>query len=368
MNRRLQGAAAALALVAASSAHALTIEYALDRNPALVKCDQTAYRGERAEAQACYVALAASDPDPRIKADAARASGDLKAANAHFQNAIKQYPEDAALRARWGELFLATHQNNEAVKLFRESLEIDEDYAPAKLGLAKVAAGQFEEQAREFANSVIEETPDASLEALMLLARADLEDGAVKEADEKLDRALRIAESQKLTPLEIYSLKASADLLRGKTDSDWTARALAINKSYGDAYATPAYFYVITRRYLEAIALYERAVQIQPDNYSAHAELGVNLLRQNKVAEAQQHLVIAFRGDPYSKPVVNTLRLIDSFDNFTVSTHAPIPATAAAPGEDAPAPNPGVILRLHKDEAPVIEPYVLDLVNSSIQP
>lgn len=358
---RLRLTSALLALAAAGAAQAFTIEYSRDRDPALVKCDQALYAGQRAEAQACFVALAASSTDLRIKADAARAAGDVKTANTHFQNAIKQYPEDAKLRTRWGELFLFTHQNNEAVKLFQEALEIDESYAPAKIGLAKVAGQQFEEQARELANSVIEESPDDSVEALLLLARADLEDGKVAEGDEKLDRALAIAEKQKLTPLEIYALKASADLLRNEFDSEWTAKALALNRGYGDIYATPAYFYVITRRYREAIALYQRAVDVEPNNYAAHAELGVNLLRENKIVEAQQHLAVAYRGDPYAKPTVNTLRLIDSFDNFEVLT---FPAEPAAEGG---APNPGVILRLHKSEAPVIQEYVRDLVNRSIE-
>ena len=138
--------------------------------------------------------------------------------------------------------------------------------------------------------------------------------------------------------LEIYALKASADLLRGKTDSEWTAKALAQNASYGEAYATPAYFYVITRRYREAIELLKKAVAIEPDLYSAHSELGVNLLRENKIQEAQQHLQIAYRGDPFSAPIVNTLRLIDSFDNFVVKSHLPDPNAprAAAGAERAP--------------------------------
>jgi len=97
------------ALGAARAAVGVTLEYALDRNPDLVACDRAAYRGARAEAQQCYVALLAKTADLRIKADAARASGDVRAANAFFQEAIKQYPEDKALRARWGELFLSTH-------------------------------------------------------------------------------------------------------------------------------------------------------------------------------------------------------------------------------------------------------------------
>ncbi|HET8696373.1 MAG TPA: tetratricopeptide repeat protein, partial [Gammaproteobacteria bacterium] len=352
-----------MALCVGSAASALTIEYARDRAPELIKCDQLAYRGARAEAQACFTSLVATSTDSRIKADAARASGDVRAANGFFQTALKEYPMDAALRTRWGELFSATHQGNEAVKLFQEALEIDENYVPAKLGLAKVAAGRFEEQAKELANEVIDKAPDSAVEAYLLLARTELEDGALDDAAAKLDKALAIAEREKITPLEIYALEASLDLLRDKTDSPWTAKALALNKSYGDIYATPAYFYVITRRYREAIELYKKAVEIQPDNYAAHADLGVNLLRENKVDEAQQHLMVAYRGDPFSAPIVNTLRLIDSFDNFVVSPHPPVDVKAP---DGSTVRTPGVILRLHKDEAPVIEPYVLGLANKAI--
>ncbi len=353
---RLAGAIV-VALTAISSAQAFTIEYALDRASELVACDKQLYRGARAEAQTCYLNLLASSTDSRIKADAARAAGDVRAANAFFQTAIKEYPEDAAVRARWGELFFATHQNSDAVKLFQEALEIDEHYAPAIIGLARVSAGRFEEKAREWAQQVIDDSPDSATEAYIMVARTELEDGALDKAEDALDEALELAEDHDQSPLEIYAPKASADLLRGVTQRRWTERALALNPAYGEAYATPAYFYVITRRYREAIELLRRAVEIEPTLYSAHAELGVNLLRENKIEEAAQHLQLAYRGDPFSAPIVNTLRLIDSFDNFTVSVH---------PAADDSSHNPGAILRLQKDEAPVLEPYVLALVNKAI--
>src|SRR5690606_2422566 len=102
-------------------------------------------------------------------------------------------------------------------------------------------------------------------------------------------------ERRDLPPLEVYALKASVDLLRGVTDSEWTRRALEYNPRYGEIYATPAHFYVITRRYREAIELLRKAVDVQPDLYSAHAELGVNLLRENRVDEAQRHLAVAYQ-------------------------------------------------------------------------
>ena len=359
--RAFVGALAALA--GASAAQALTIEYALDRPAALLACDEQANRGARAEAAACYRNLIAQSTDSRIKADAARASGDVRAANAFFQTAIKEYPDDPALRARWGELFVATHQGNEAARLFEEALELNDKYAPAKIGLAKIAAGRYEEKTREWAAQVIDDTPDQALEAHLMIARAALEDGAIDAGNDALDTALELAEKNKRSPLEIYALKAAVDLLRGTTQSPWTQRALSLNPSYGDAYAIPAHFYVITRRYREAIDLLQKAVEIEPDLYDAQSELGVNLLRENRLEEAVQHLQIAYRGDPFSAPIVNTLRLIDSFDNFVVTEH---PAKPAAPGQNAAA-NPGVILRLHKDETKVLEPYVLDLVDRTIQ-
>ncbi len=346
----------------ASAAHALTLEYSLERADVLGACDRQAYRGARAEAAACYRNLLAQNPDPRIKAEAARATGDVRAANAFFQTAIQQYAEDAALRTRWGELFVATHQDNEAVRLFEEALEIDAAYAPAKIGLAKVAAGRYEEKTREWAQQVIDEAPDQALPAYLMLARAALEDGSIDAADDALDEALELAEDHDRSPLEIFALKASVDLLRGTANSPWTQRALAANPGYGDAYAIPAHFYVITRRYREAIAMLQKAVEVEPDLYAAHAELGINLLRENKIDEARPHLELAYQGDRFSAPLVNTLRLLDSFDNFVVSQH---PAKPAAPGSDA-SHNPGALLRLHKDEAAVLEPYVLDLVNRTI--
>ena len=136
--------------------------------------------------------MLAQSTDARIKADAARATGDVRAANGFFQAAIKEFPEDAALRTRWGELFAATHQNSEAVRLFEEALELDAAYAPAKIGLAKIAAGRYEEKTREWAEQVIEETPDQALEAHLLIARAALEDGAIDAGEDALDKALEL--------------------------------------------------------------------------------------------------------------------------------------------------------------------------------
>ena len=355
-------AAGCLWIIGSPLAAAQGFDYSADRDASLEPCDEHFHSGERPEANSCYAALLIDSDDATVRAEAAWRTGDLQAANAYFRTAVEIDPESPRARARWGRLFLTTHQNNEAIKLFQEALELDDEYLPAKLGLASLATGRVEDRAKALVGEVLE-ADSSQIEAHLLRARMSLEEGALTLADEALAEALRIAEAEDLPPLEVYALNASADLLRGITESEWTERALAYNPSFGGIYATPAHFYVITRRYREAIELYFEAVRIQPDLWSAHAELGANLLRENRIDEAQAHLAAAYEGDPYSPQIVNTLRLIDSFDNFQV-LNRDLPATE---GDSTDADSPGMILRLHNDEAPVLDPYVTDLVADSIR-
>ena len=358
---------------AAQSVGAQPFDYSADRDPALRTCDRHYHRGERLEAATCYTRASAESLDGAVRAEAAWRLGDLQAANAFFRTAAELDPESPAVRHRWGRLFLATHQADEAVRLFMEALELDEDYTQAKLGIAAVATGRFEDRAGTIVEEVMEGDGEY-LEAHLISARMSLELGAVDPAREDLAEALRIAEAQDLPPLEVYARHAASYGLEGLTASEWTDRALEYNPSYGEIYATPAYYYLINRRYREAVELLFEAVRIQPDLWSAHAELGVNLLRQNRVDEAQAHLALAYQGDPFSAQTVNTLRLIDSLENFVVlDRELPGRETEAVPGLDAgsegesAADTPGMLLRLHEDEAPVLDAYVTGLVADSIR-
>ena len=354
--------AGSLCLIGAYQVDAQPFDYSADRNSVLRVCDKQLHSGQLYAANNCYASLLQNSADALVRAEAAWQMGDLQAANAYFRTAVEINPESPRARTRWARLFLMTHQNSDAIRLFQEALDLDSEYLPAKLGLAAVATGRFEDKAKELVEVVLE-SDSSQLEAYLLRARMNLEDGALEAANESLDEGLRIAETRALPLLEIYALKASADLLRGITESQWTKRALNFNPQYGGIYATPAHFYVITRRYREAINLLFEAVRIQPDLWSAHAELGINLLRENRVDEAQQHLSLAYQGDPYSAQIVNTLRLIDSFENFQV-LHRDLPPLESDFQVDD---RPGIILRLHNDEAPILESYVTDLVIDSIQ-
>jgi tetratricopeptide (TPR) repeat protein len=100
-----------------------------------------------------------------------------------------------------------------------------------------------------------------------------------------------------------------------------------------------------------------KAVEVQPDLWSAHAELGSNLLRLGQIDAARTHLQQAYSGDPYSPTTVNSLRLLDRIDEFELSTSTIV--AGGGPQE--------VRLRLHKQEAAVMRPYALTLAQQSIE-
>jgi len=336
------------------------------RDSSLDPCDAHWDVGRRAEARRCYGALAVSSDSLAVRAEAYWALGDLKRANEFFRDAIKAEPENPALRVRWGFLFLQTHAPGEALTLFNEAIEIDENHVAAKLGVAGVLAGRFDEKARKLVEEVLAEDGKL-LEAHLLLALMALEEGDLKTGEAELDAASELVDELERSPLPVYALRASLDLLRGVTESSWTGKALDLNPRYGEIYSKPAHFYVITRRYREAIELLEKSVRVDPESWEAHAELGVNLLRENREQEGRRHLEISFEGDPYSAKTVNSLRLADSFGNFQVFSNR---EEALLLGEEAmrdAALKPEVVLRLHKDEAKLLKPYVMELTEKSME-
>ncbi len=284
--------------------------------------------------------MLSTSADPRLRAEALWKLGDRKGANEQFRAAVAAYPKDVATRVAWGRLFLEAHDKAEAAKLFQEALGIDSSSASAHLGLALAAAERFETAAIEQANRALKIDPDL-VEAHTLLASLALEEEDVKKAEEHLERALAI---KKGSPLEAYALRAAIDRLSGRDQSPWTEKALAYNPMYGEIYSIPAHFFVIRRRYQEAVNLYRKAVETDPELSAAHAELGVNLWRLGDEAGARRHLEAAYQGDPFHPAIVNSLNLMDSLKNFR--TYA----------------TPRTIVKLEQKEAELLRPYVEELL------
>ena len=284
------------------------------RDPALEPCDIHHDRGRVIEAASCYRSLL-GDQSLATQAEAHWMLGDLKAANDRFREAVRLEPENPDLRVRWGYLYIESHNQAEGAQLFQEALELDDRHVPARLGMARSLGARFEGKALETVGEALEDKPDQA-EGHLLLGRMALEEGDLETARNSLETALAKSEALGIAPLEAYALLAVLGMLEGEPDNEWVDRTLQFNPRYGQVYAEQAHFYVITRRYREATERLRKAIGVAPSLWRAHAELGVNLMREGHDQEGRQHLEIAYEGDPYSAKTVNTLRLLDKYDEF----------------------------------------------------
>ncbi len=346
-----------------SSVFAINFYYNIDRPQPLFECDQKAYAGDVEGARSCYDEILQADDQysDAERALAAEVLGEFKQANRLFRDAAAD-DQSAAINTAWGRLYLRTHQVGEASALFREALLIDSTYKPARIGLADALSRQYIGRAGEQLAEILADDPQ-SIPANLLQARMLLEAQQVDAGRQVLMQVLQYAEQQSLPKLEAYALLASADLLDGVYDSEWTERALSENPSYGGIYDVPAHFYIITYRYREAVALYSKAVAIEPTLAEAQSKLGINLLRINDVNGARHHLVKAYELDPFNTETVNTLRLLDDLDDMRV-TYADILPDGAGPGSE---PIGRMLLRLDRDEADTLMPYVVELVSDAVR-
>jgi len=154
------------------------------------------------------------------------------------------------VRVEWGRLFLERFNPQEAVNLFDEAIKVDENYAPAYLGLARVAAEGYDPRAIEFARQALGHDPKL-FEAHELLAYLALEEADRKTAEYEAQQALSISGEA----LDALSVLASMDFLDAKPSSPWADKLFKINPAYGEAYATAGQKQLAIENYEKALAI-----------------------------------------------------------------------------------------------------------------
>ena len=333
---------------------------ALD-NPDLLNCETQRWSSRPGEADNCYRALQSLEYPPLVRAEAFWALGDLQNANTAFQTAQNAEPENAEVRLRWGELFMQTFQYQEAYNLFAEALELDPENAYAHIGAAgALAQGDNGEEVNAHMMTVVENAlapAGARLRGLVMMSRSAMQQDRYEDAREILDEAQELAQENALPRMELNALEAALAFMTHQPHEQFVEVALAEAPGYGDAWAIPAYFADITRRYRECGEFYGKAIEVQPDHWEAHLELGVNQLRQNQVSIAREHVQIAYEGDPFNPKTVNMLRLLDTFIEDMQVLNFPDPPQG---------PFPTLELRLDKKETGILTNYARELAMDSI--
>ena len=229
-------------------------------------------------------------------------------ANEIFRTLVQQNPDRLDYKVRWGRMFMdhgAQEDIGNATDLFREVLAVDKNNAGALLGMATIAADVYDGGAEKLARQAIEADPKL-LEAQELLARLALEDNNDAKATAEAKKALAIDPGSVVGK----AVLASIDWLSGKTETAWDPHAAL-------GYSTAAHFFMLNRRYDEAIQYYRKAIALDPQLWRARSELGINLMRFGQNQEAMEQLADCFKHGLQDAATKNTLKLIDKFDNFT---------------------------------------------------
>jgi len=212
------------------------------RAETLADCEKHVHYGRTAQARACYTALVRS-PNPALRAEGLWHTGNQMAANDAFKLAVKQHPEDPAVRVRWGYLYLQFDQGGDAADLFREALVLKADYAPAMLGLAEASARNFDRKAVDMVQAALKADPKL-VAAQELAAYLAFEDSNPKKAIEEADKALAMDPEA----LDAMAVRAAIEAIADKPTEAWTTKILKINPVYGEAWSIIGHFFVINRR------------------------------------------------------------------------------------------------------------------------
>ncbi len=201
--------------------------------------------------------------------------------------------------------------------------------------MALVSADGFDSKAVEWAAKAIELDPKL-VEAHEVMATLVLEDSQPDKAVAEADEALKISPEA----LDAMAIHAAVELLADRSPDEWLAKMRRVNPVYGEGYSLVAYHLMLNRRYKDAITYYRKAIELDPQLWSAHSQLGINLMRLGQEDEPRQQLAMSYDNGYRDAATVNSLRLLDSYKNFVTYK------------------DDNTILRLNKKEADLLHPYV----------
>jgi len=336
---------------------------ALD-NETLLNCDNLYWSGQSLDANACYLSIVRTVHPPEIQAEAMWALGDLYTADELLEQAAQLSPDNAMILVRTGELYNRTYQYQTAYNFFNQALTLEPDNAWAHVGAAEaLSSGNNGEEITAHLQAVemyFASPPGARLRAMIMSITSVMERDLYDQARESLDQAWELVEDEDLPHMQLNALEAALAFVTRRTYQVQTYIDEALNEApvYGDAYAIPAYFASITRRYAEAGEFYQKAVEVEPHHWAAHLELGQNYLRLNQITEGIRHVETSYEGDGFNPKTLNMMRLLDTFtENFVDLTFPNPPA-----GDGIPK----LVLRLDRNEVDVLSPYAQELAESSM--
>ncbi|MDY0004560.1 MAG: tetratricopeptide repeat protein [Polyangia bacterium] len=263
-----------------------------------------------------------------------------------YEAATKLDPKLYEVNVTWGLLFLSKYNVPDAERCFQDVLKHDPNHADAWAGLAWVewhAARPDKARGKKHAEKALAINPN-QVEAMLYLASMHIYDAEYGRALIFANRALGVNPNH----LRALAHLASIHYLREKTAEYRQVEALAkkVNPLFSDFYVLVARFANRHHLYDDAVKLNKQAKDLDANNASALAALGVALLRTGNEGEGIFWLKEAWKVDKFNHQTLNLLNLYDDIaKKFT---------TLKAGGFE---------LKVPKDELAVIRRYLPEYLN-----
>jgi len=278
---------------------------------------------------------------------ALRALGRLHEANAAYREAAAGLPMDPAVQTAWGELFLEAHNTREALRSFQMAMQIDQRWTPALIGAARTLEDENTPQAITLAKKALEVNP-SSVDAHIFLAEQAVDAEHKDDARQALEKALAVNPSS----LDAHSLLAAMAYVADKQPEfeAEVAKVLAIAPGYGEVYRAAGDLAARNYRFDEAVTLTRKALELDRRNARALIDLGLHLLRTGDEPGARAAIEASIEIDPFDDIVrKNLLTMLDTLDKFVTVRDG------------------DVVMRLSKDEAPVLQEYAMPLAHQTLK-
>jgi len=307
--------------------------------------------GRRSESTPIYDDLIRGFQDLDINGDdmlySARAMwalGYFYDANDVFKLIAQENPRNAEAFVAWGDLLAEKYNEPEAVDSYEDALAVDPNLPEANIGIARVLVDDNPERSMEALERATDVNPKLT-DAFLLLAEQEIDSERLDEADAYAAQALEV------NPRSSYalSLLAATHFLRDDREefNGYVERVLEDNPRYSRLYYILAERCVSVRFYQEAVDFAREAMRVNSEDWESLSLLGRNLLRIGEIDEGFDVLEEAYANDRFNVWTVNTLTLLDSFENFdTFQTEH-------------------FRVNLHRDESAALEPYVTPLLEKA---
>lgn len=252
----------------------------------------------------------------------AAAANDIGAAEADFQAALKKDPNAYQALYNLGVLADRAGKESEAIRYYRRALGVLPDYEPAARGVATI---QIRRKQVGDAVATVEPLANqyrANLEMQALYAEVLVEARRLEEAWMAARRALKCDE--RFVPALIALVKASRAQGRDELADSILAQAMEVDPNVAELHYLRGERLVAEPGQLrEAMAAYERAVQLRPNYAEARMALGVQLLAGGNYPSALSHFQVAERLVPTLPEVhVNLGDAYRATQRWTEAQHA----------------------------------------------